>query len=167
MRWEAAQEGAELLREGDRDAAIAELERVITEQPENEYAHHFLGAAHYEAGNFMKAMKAYLRAIELAPEYTGAMVGLGHTLRMLGRLDDAIKSGREVLRHEGHKEDPDALWLLALAYYARGDEALARTSIERFLETRPEAELALEAQGLLQVLRGEVVPLHPGDGETN
>src|SRR5690349_9997161 len=115
----------------------------------------------------MKAMKAYLRAIELAPEYTGAMVGLGHTLRMLGRLDDAIKSGREVLRHEGHKEDPDALWLLALAYYARGDEALARTSIERFLETRPEAELALEAQGLLQVLRGEVVPLHPGDGETN
>ena len=58
MRWEAAQEGAELLREGERDAAIAELERVVTEQPENEYAFHFLGAAHYEAGSFMKAMKA-------------------------------------------------------------------------------------------------------------
>jgi tetratricopeptide (TPR) repeat protein len=159
--WEAAQEGAELLREGEREAAIAELERVIAAQPENEYAYHYLGAAHYEAGDFMKAMKGYLRAIELAPKYLAALVGLGHTLRMLGRLDDAIKTGKQVLALAS--EDQDALWLLALAYYARGDNALSRGHLERFLETRPEAEAAMEAQGLLQVMRGEVVPLRPGN----
>ena len=161
--WESAQEGAELLREGERDAAIAELERVIAREPENEYAYQYLGAAHFENHDLMKAMKAYLRAIELAPTYLAALVGLGHTLRMLGRHDDAIKTGKQVLAQA--KEDQDALWLLALCYYARGDNALARGHLERFLETRPEAEAAMEAQGLLQVMRGEVVPLRPGSDD--
>src|SRR5688500_12711033 len=127
--WEAAEEGAELLREGERAAAITELERVIGAQPENEYAFYYLGAAHYEAGDFMKAMKAYLRALELAPEYLGAMVGLGHTLRMLGRYDDAIRTGKEVLARRA--EDQDALWMLALATYAKDEKALARQYLER------------------------------------
>src|SRR5262245_56141030 len=122
-RWDAAQEGAELVREGEIDAAIAELERVIEGDADNAYAYFFLGAAHFEVGHFEKAMKAYVLALDRAPDYLGAMVSLGHTLRMLGRYDQALRMGRAVLERDAN--DADALYLMGLTHYARGDEAAA------------------------------------------
>lgn len=156
-RWDAAQEGMELLREGEIDAAIAELEGVILLDADNPYAHFFLGNAHFEQGTFDKAMKAYVLALEKAPEYVGAMVSLGHTLRMLGRYQQALRMGAQVLAR--NKEDPDGLHLMALAHYARGEEAAAKTYLERYLATNPEVEAAQEARGLLEILIGNAQPL--------
>jgi tetratricopeptide (TPR) repeat protein len=104
-----------------------------------------------------------VKALEIAPGYLGAMVNLGHTLRLLGRHDEAIRLGREILARS--PEDGDALYLLGLTHFARGDAGAASTFLERFLATRPEAELALEVSGMLQTLRGEVVPFaEPGGG---
>jgi tetratricopeptide (TPR) repeat protein len=153
-RWDAAQEGAELLREGEADLAVDELERVIATDAQNEYAFFFLGSAHFETGRFDKAMKAYLRALEIAPTYLGAMVHLGHSLRMMGKHAEALRTGREALKRA--PEDPDAMHLVALAHYARGEGAAAAHYLERYLATRPELEAAQEAEGLLKVLRGEV-----------
>lgn len=156
-RWDAAQEGAELVREGEHDAAIEELERVIEDDPDNPYAYFFLGAAHFEKGNFEKAMKAYVLALERAPDYLGAMVNLGHTLRMLGRYDQALRMGRQVLARSPN--DPDALYLMGLVHFARGEEAAARDYFQRFLDTRPELEVAQEVRGMLEILEGRVQPL--------
>jgi tetratricopeptide (TPR) repeat protein len=156
-RWEAAQEGAELVREGDLEGAIRELERVLGDDPDNAYAYYFLGAAHFEGSSFEKAMKAYVLALERAPDYVGAMVSLGHTLRMLGRYDQALRMGRQVLDRK--KDDPDALHLMGLTHYARGDEAAAASYLKRFLETKPELEVAQEARGLLEILEGRIEPL--------
>ena len=157
-RWDAAEEGAERLREGDAHGAVVELERVITEDPDNEYAFFFLGGAHFELGAFDKAMKAYLVALEKAPEYLGAMVGLGQTLRLLGRYDQALRMGRQVLARD--KNDSDGLYLMGLIHYARGDEAAAKAYLERFLESEPEVEVAQEARGLLEILSGKAEPLN-------
>lgn len=156
-RWDAAQEGAELVREGEHDAAIEELERVLAEDPDNEYAYYFLGSAHFEKGSFEKAMKAYVLALDRAPEYLGAMIHLGHTLRMLGRYDQALRMGREVLARK--PDDADALHLMGLVHYARGDESAAAGYLRRFLETQPELEVAQEARGLLEILEGRVEPI--------
>lgn len=156
-RWDSAQEGAELVREGDFDGAIDELERVIEGDPDNQYAYYFLGCAHFEKGNFDKAMKAYVLALDRAPEYLGAMVHLGHTLRMLGRYDQALRMGREVLARDAN--DPDALYLMGLVHYARGDESAAAGYLRRFLDTQPELEVAQEARGLLEILEGRVEPI--------
>ncbi len=155
-RWDAAQEGAELVREGELDAAIIELERVIEDDPDNPYGYYFLGAAHFEKGNFEKAMKAYVLALDRAPDYLGAMVSLGHTLRMLGRYDQALRMGREVLARDA--DDADALYLMGLVHYARGDEAAAASYLTRFLETSPDFEVAQEARGLLEILAGRIEP---------
>lgn len=152
-KWDAAQEGAELLRDGQVDAAIVELERVLGEDAKNEYALFFLGSAHFEKGTFDKALKAYLAALEIAPQYLGAMVSLGHTLRMLGRHQESIRVARQILQRA--PDDGDALYLLGLAHYARGERAAAAEYLERFLQTRPEVEVANEVHGLLQVLRGD------------
>ncbi len=156
-RWDAAQEGAERLREGDVQGAIEELERVVKDDPDNAYGYYFLGSAHFESANFDKAMKAYVLALDRAPEYLGAMVHLGHTLRMLGQYDQALRMGREVLARDAN--DAEALYLLGLTHYARGDEAKAADYLRRFLETRPELEVAQEARGLLEILEGRVEPV--------
>jgi tetratricopeptide (TPR) repeat protein len=156
VAWEAAQEGAELIGEGRHDEAVLELERLIEREPNNEYAHFFLGCAHYEQGRYAKALPAYVKSLELAPGYVGAMLHLGHTLRMLGRHEQAIRLGGHVLRLR--PDDPDALYLVGACHFARGDTAAATAHLERFLRTHPEVEAATEAHGMLQVLRGEIVP---------
>ncbi len=156
-RWDDAQEGAELLREGEVDAAIALLERVAEDDPGNEYAYFFLGNAHFEKGAFDKAMKAFVLALERAPDYVGAMVALGQTLRLLGRYEQALRMGHQVLAR--NKEDADALHLMGLTHYARGEEAAAKAYLTRFLEAGPELEAAQEARGLLEILEGNAQPL--------
>jgi len=153
-RWDAAQEGAERLREGDIDGAIEELERLVGEDPDNEYGYFFLGGAHFEKGDFMRAMKGYIVALEKAPDYLGAMVGLGQSLRMLGRYDQALRMGRQVLARD--KDDSDGLYLMGLTHYAIGNEAASKGYLERFLETGAEIEVVQEVRGLLEILNGRV-----------
>ncbi|MGE0788736.1 MAG: tetratricopeptide repeat protein [Sandaracinaceae bacterium] len=163
-RWDAAQEGAELLTEGEPQLAIDELERVLEDDPDNEYAYFFLGNAHFELSQLDKAMKAYVLALERAPEYVGAMVALGHTLRLLGRHEQALRMGHQVLARD--KDDTDALYLMGLSHYARGESAAAVRYLERFLQSGPEIETAQEVHGLLEILRGGVAPGGVLDGSS-
>lgn len=155
-RWEAAEEGMELLHAGQVDEAIDELLGVVRENPKNEYAYHFLGHAYFEKQAFPEALKSYVEALKLAPEYVGAMVGAGQSLRMMGEYDRAIRMGRRVLKE--HENDPDALFLVGAAHFQKGENQAAKHHLERFLETNPELEIALEVEGMLQVIRGEVLP---------
>lgn len=161
-RWEAAEEGAELLGEGFVDEAVAELTRVLGDDPDNEYALYFLGQAYFEKQDWPRALKAYLRALEVRPEYLGARIGAGHTLRMMNRLDEAVRMGKAALALK--KDDADALYLLGVVSFTRGENNEARAYLERFMESGPEAEVALEVTGMLQVLRGETLP-YPGADE--
>lgn len=155
--WAAAEEGAELIRDGEHPLAVSELLRQIDADPKNAYAYYFLGTAFFEMGDLLKALKAYLQAIQLKPDYLGALNGAGWSLHSLGRYREAVRLGREILLKS--KEDPDALHLLGLCHYAMGDSAAAVGYLNRFLETRPEVEVALEVDGLLKVLRGETQPM--------
>lgn len=159
--WEAAQDGAELIAEGNAEEAVLVLTQLVLGQPNNEHAWFFLGAAHYELTRYEQALAAYVKALAVKPLFVGAMIGSGHCLRMLGRHEHAIRMGHEVLKRD--KKDGDALFLLGAAHFARDDGAAAIGYLERFLETRPEAEVATEAHGMLQVLRGELAPAIPSD----
>lgn len=160
-RWEAAQEGAELLADGQADAAIAFLTALTEREPDNEYAQFFLGGARFEQEDYVKALRCYLTALQLAPDYVGAMVATGQTLRMLGRYNEAIRMGRQVLARA--PDDQDALFLIGACHFARGDEEAARQFLRRFINTRPEIEAAIEAEGMLQVLAGDVQEPDPDD----
>lgn len=163
VRWDLAEEGAELLREGSQDEACTHLENVLREDSENAYAAFRLGEVHFSGERWEKALKAFTTAIELSPDYTGALLGAGHTLRIMRRLDQAIRMGREVLRRK--KDDGDALYLLGLAHYQRGDSAQAADLLRQFLATKPELEAAMEVEGLLQILDGNAVPMEEPEGE--
>ena len=149
----------EALREGDADEALPLLEEAIRVDSRNPYAAFFLGEAWFAKQGWDKALRAYVRALELRPNYLGAMLGAGHALRMMGRLDHAIRMARQILGQQ--KDNPDGLYLLGLAHYQRGDRADAERWLNRFVDTRPEIEVAMEVEGLLQILRGEAEPSVP------
>lgn len=156
--WEAAQPGAELVAEGDYEAAVRVLTELIETQPENEYAYFYLGSAYYELEDYPRALKSYVHALEIVPSYVGAMVNAGHTLRMLGRFDEAVRMGQQVLARAA--DDSDGLFLVGAASFARGDYAKAKTYLERFLNTNPEIEVGVEVEGMLQVIRGKLADLN-------
>ena len=81
--------------------------------------------------------------------------------RLLGRYEQAIRMGKQVLARQ--KDDPDALFLLGTCFYARGDNKASEGYLMRFVDTHPGPELMAEAYGMLQVLRGEVVQADPDD----
>jgi tetratricopeptide (TPR) repeat protein len=158
--WDSAEAGAELVSEGEYAAAITALTQVVSQEPGNPYALFFLGAALFETGEPHRALKAYLEALKHRPEYQGALIGAGWALHSLGRYKEALKVGRQLLLKA--KDDPDGLYLLGLCHSALGDAAAALGYLTRFLNTRPELEVALEVEGLIKVLRGEVQALPNG-----
>ena len=160
--WEAAEEGAELVREGELVAAIEELTGLIQRDPKNPYGFHFLGSAFFESKDFARALKAYLSAVELKPDYMGSLMGAGWSLHSLGRYREGLRVGHQVLVRA--KEDADALHLMGLCHYSMGEPAASLGYLERFLATRPEVEVAMEIEGLIKVLRGEVHAL-PDDND--
>jgi tetratricopeptide (TPR) repeat protein len=160
-KWEAAEDGIELLRAGEVDDALVALLEAITEDPLNEYAHHFLGHAYFDKEAYPEALKCYVAALELAPDYAGAMIGAGQALRMMGEYDRALRMGHRVL--QSRPEDPDALFLLGAIHFQRGENSAARKYLERFMHTNPELEVALEVEGMLQVVRGELLPFPATD----
>jgi tetratricopeptide (TPR) repeat protein len=155
QHWDVAQEGAELVSEGEFERAVVVLFELVSEQPDNEYGYYYLGCAHYELEQYDKALKCYVRALELVPTYLGAMVHAGHTLRMLGRYNEAIRMAHQVLARAAG--DPDALYLIGASSFARGDDAQAKDYLERYLHTNPELEVATEVEGMLQILRNKLV----------
>jgi tetratricopeptide (TPR) repeat protein len=156
--WDAAQDGAELVAEGEFASAVTVLTELIVRQPSNEYAYFYLGCAYYELEDYPRALKSYVKALEIVPGYLGAMLHAGHTLRMLGRHDEAMRMGHAVL--ERAPDDGDALFLVGTAAYVRGDYAKATTYLERFLHTNPEIEVATEVEGMLQAIRDKIANLN-------
>jgi tetratricopeptide (TPR) repeat protein len=163
--WEAAQEGAELLREGEHEQAVVLLSELVSREPDNEYGYFFLGSAYYEQEQYDRALKCYVEALKLVPTYVGAMVHAGHSLRMLGRYREAVRMAHQVLARAAN--DPDAFFLIGACSFAVGDDAKAREYLEKFLHTNPELEVATEVQGMLQVImaRDPSQSLDPDDDD--
>lgn len=148
--WDAVEEAAELVSEGDYERAMLALHELLAVHPDNEYAYYYLGCAHYELEQYDKALKCYVKALELKPEYVGAMLHAGHALRMLGRYQEAVRMGQQIMVRVPN--DADALFLIGAASFARGDDAKARDFLVRYLDSHPEAEVATEVQGMLQLI---------------
>jgi tetratricopeptide (TPR) repeat protein len=149
-RWEAVEEATELLVDHEWERALELLRDVITKDPANAYAYHYVGTALYELGKLEPARAAFAAAVTIAPDYRGARLGLSHALRRLGRAEEAVLEAREAL--DRFPDDGEAIHAHGLALAARGDKAGARRELERYLRTNPDFEASVEARGMLEML---------------
>lgn len=148
--WDAVEDATELLHEERFYEALDSLRAVIQKDPSNPYAFFFLGQALYEVGELEPSRDAYRACVKLAPGHVGARVALAHVLRKLGDHREAIKQAMVAL--DKAPADPDALYAAGLAYLARGDDPGARRYLEAFLRAKPELEVKLEVEALLEAM---------------
>ncbi len=149
-QWQAVEEATEMLHEERFHEALQALRDVLQKDPTNAYAYFFLGQALYEVGEIEPARDAYAAAVKLAPKHLGARVAYTHVLRKTGDHREAIKQGMIAL--EQAPTDADALYATGMAYFARGDTTSARRYLEAFLRAKPELEVRLEVEAILNAM---------------
>ncbi len=153
VHWDAVEEATELLADEQYHAALAVLRDLLKKDPTNPYAFFFLGQALYEVGEVEASRDAYRAALVLAPKHLGARIALTHVLRKLGEHREAIQEG--LLAVEQAPTDADALYAAGMAFFARGDKVSARRYLEAFLHARPELEVRLEVEAVLDAMARE------------
>jgi len=127
---------------GDTEAAIAEMERLVREAPDEHYAWVGAAAMAYMARDFERAAEWAAHAIQLAPDSSAwywhdPLTVRGIALLRLGEQE----AGRKVLQEamERHKsiarlpgaEGSTSSWHLATIHAALGDRLAALTHLER------------------------------------
>ena len=81
---------------GDFEAARDALEKTVAIEENNTFYAN-LGVAHYYLGNFLEAVTANRRAVELAPSSSGGWLALADALYFAGALDEADHAYRSVI----------------------------------------------------------------------
>jgi protein O-mannosyl-transferase len=131
LDWLRLRLGMAYVRAGDRVSAEKEL-LMLLDTPQAPDAYRSLGALNSEAGNNYKAIEYLRQAIRLRPVYPDAHQDLGVLYIREKMLDLAIQEFRSTL-----EQKPDygpAVLDLSLAYQLKGDSALARRSLESYLQ---------------------------------
>ncbi|MEE8412336.1 MAG: tetratricopeptide repeat protein [Acidobacteriota bacterium] len=81
--------GVELARAGDVPAAMKHFRRVVDGLPNRAASYYHLGLAYIQSGNPSAGLIELERALELDPEYTGALDNAAYAHGLLGRYDVA------------------------------------------------------------------------------
>jgi predicted Zn-dependent protease len=119
-------------RTGGGTDAIAAIDGLISEQPNNPFFHELKGQALLETGNPRAAIASYRRALQLSPNAPLIRAGLGRALVSAGDnnlMDEAVRELERALTADN--EIPFAHRMLAIAYGRRGDNGRAQLAIAR------------------------------------
>ena len=137
-------------RKGDFPKALAQVETIIADEPNNPYFYEIKGQMLFESGKGNEALAPYAKAAELAPQ-AGLIAGAyGHALLEAGKLDEAVRQLQRALQLEPRQSSTHQF--LAMAYGRQGKEGLSRLHLAersllqgKFKTARTEANLALNA----------------------
>ncbi|MEZ4431318.1 MAG: tetratricopeptide repeat protein [bacterium] len=153
---------------GDLDAAIGYFERALEQGPDDIDALLGLAAAQERAGRILPAVRTLDRAARLLQE-RGDHAGAADAMVRLGdlwRRDPAEGAATAALRYRqalmlvpGH---PGALFGLAEAALADGDQARARNALEELLRVADEGRPGVDRHAV-HLRLGEVLALPGGD----
>jgi tetratricopeptide (TPR) repeat protein len=86
-----------LYRQNRPDEALAELDTVLAEEPENLGPHNLRAAALGRIGGFGEALAIYEDVLKRAPGQPKIWMSYGHTLKTVGRLAEGIAAYRQAI----------------------------------------------------------------------
>jgi lipopolysaccharide biosynthesis regulator YciM len=90
------------VEEGDTDRAIAFWMRLVTDRPDCAHVvFERLERAFFEIGDFGRMMGIYEDIVTRSPSSFRALIGLSRMLERKGAIDDAVRTAREAVKHEG------------------------------------------------------------------
>ncbi len=140
---------------GNRQAAVAALERVLMEDPSVIDAWVRLGDEQVRGDDADAAIESYRRAIELKPDYAHAVINLANAYRSTGAKEEAILGYREFLRLD--PRNAVIHYELARMLVERGDLDGADRHLKEAAALSPEMGAAVVSQGAVALLRSDEV----------
>ena len=121
--------------EGDADGAIADLELLLKDEPDNPSAVATLGSLRFRIGDYTGAAAAYGRAARLAPRHANYSELEALALEHLGRFEEALTATERALAAEPSRASArDIRWRL-LARTGRNAQVIQET--EKVLAKNP------------------------------
>jgi len=155
MRAEAHyHQGVKYQRDGNLEASILELTEATSGDPSLTKAHYALGSTWLMMLKGVEAEQAFLAALALEPDKLDAQIGLGKSLRLQRRFDEAALSFDRA--HKLSSKSAEPLTLLAETMRAKG-------SIDRAVELYREAA-ALSEDGDLELPLFEIASMLEEEG---
>ena len=139
-------------QQGQREAAIADLQTLVAAQPERSAAHWFnLAYLFEEAGRFDDAEPMFRRALALDPQLDRAWYGLGLTLIRLRRHEEAVAALKK--NTELQPMSPYGWYQLARVQFDRQKPEETRKIIRHLKGFEPKVAAQLERETGLLVQR--------------
>ncbi|MGZ5469547.1 MAG: tetratricopeptide repeat protein [Candidatus Aminicenantales bacterium] len=137
--------GADKLRQGDYDGALATLKTVLDKNPDDPNALYLSGMAYLRKDMIPEASAAFLKVTELSPKFAAAHYQLGVCYQRQGEPDKALEAYQKSIDLE--PSNSDVLYNTGLVLFGLGriDEALPR--FEQALALRPDDPAYLEMAG--------------------
>ncbi|PIQ86913.1 MAG: hypothetical protein COV73_04020 [Candidatus Omnitrophica bacterium CG11_big_fil_rev_8_21_14_0_20_43_6] len=111
------------------------FERTLKYAPHSFRVYYNLGNVFSDAQEHVRAIKLYLKAIEINPLYAEAYNNIGNTLVALGRNEEGINYYRQALGLNNAL--PEAYYNLGNAYYNLGQKDKSIEMLKKSLELRP------------------------------
>lgn len=97
-------DGVNAYYEGDYEAAIAELDRVIHKEPDRAYAYYYRGMSFKMMGAHKFAVTEFKKAIELLPRIPNAQSELANAYKMIGNVPAALEEYESMLKKFSDKQ---------------------------------------------------------------
>lgn len=138
---------------GDREAALASLDRALVVQPDNAEALNNRGNLLQALRRTTDALDSFDRALRIRPNYPEALNNRVTALRQLKRFDEALESAEQSLRVRPGDVQTLQNRALALKELGRLDEALH--AFDQILAQRPDYAPAWADRGTVQEARGK------------
>jgi spermidine synthase len=107
--------GSALLKMGQRNVALAHLQRSLEIQPNQSSVHSSLGVVLMELGRLEESLSHLQSAVKLDPESGEAHYNLGNALLQMQQANEAIAEYNEALRlnHDDAEALNNLAWILA------------------------------------------------------
>jgi tetratricopeptide (TPR) repeat protein len=149
VRYDPVEEVLELLSDGQRDVALARLDRVLREEPYQGGLFALRGLICADGGRLDEAGEAVRQAREIAPEHPFVQYAFGVVALQQGSMLEAIQAAREARRLS--PAYADAALLEARARAALGQWDSVRSLAAEVVECEP----ANEEAALLEAIATE------------
>jgi tetratricopeptide (TPR) repeat protein len=168
-----SEQAQEAIDRGDLEQAKIQMLQLVAQTPRSAEAHQRLGKVLLRQGRLNEGEACYRRALELDPDYVGALIGLGNIEAARGDLASALRRYEVAVEIEPHDAEAHFARGQVLEAMNRTDQALA--AYFRALEFNPLHAQASLHIGTIQLARNQpdqalarleqAVDLAPEDGE--
>jgi len=143
-------------RDGQTDRALAAVDAMLADDPENPFYWELKGQILFEEGRPVLAVEAHRRSVELLPTAPLLRINLAHALietNDRANLDEAVDQLKRATALEG--DNPLAWRLLAQAYASQGKEGEARLASAEYHfaigQQQQATQFALRARDMLEM----------------